>query len=100
VPPVGTQRSSLHAVDGTAGDTELSLGLHLGASGVVRGGEVRGIVHLGAVSALGTAVLVELSTAGDGVVLGAGHEDGGATDLRAEEAGEAGEDVMQICSLA
>jgi len=35
--------------------------LHLGASGVVRGGEVRGIVHLGAVSALGTAVLVELS---------------------------------------
>ena len=32
-------------------------------------------------------------TARDGVVLGAGHENGGAADLRAKEAGEAGEDV-------
>ena len=61
VPPVGTQRSSLHAVDGTAGDTELSLGLHLGASGVVRGVKVRGVVHLGTVRALGTGVLGELT---------------------------------------
>jgi len=61
--------------------------------GVVALVVVRGVVHLGAIGALGTSVRGELTTARHAVVLGTGQQHRGATDLRAEEGGHTGEEL-------